>query len=232
MAITDVTNPFSQLTKTAKATADAVANTVVNKKMSLGQEQFLKLMTTQMTHQDPSKPMENGEFLTQIAQFGTVSGIQDLQKSFGDFASSISSSQALQATTLVGRNVMVPGNQALLNIGGQVSGDINLTSSSPNVNLTISDAATGEVVKTLALGTHSAGRVPFVWDGINANGVMASPGVYKLNATAMVDGKNTGMETNVAAQVDSVTMGNGVNGLKVNLTGLDSVDFNKIKQIL
>ena len=226
MAITSATNPYSNLTVTPKK-----ESTAAPKAASLGQEQFLKLMTTQMTHQDPSKPMENGQFLTQIAQFGTVSGIQDLQKSFGDFAGSIASSQALQATSLVGRSVLAPGSQGLLDAGGEISGDINLTASSPNVSVTVTDAATGEVVKTIELDEQGVGSVPFVWDGINSNGVAASPGVYKINATAYIDGKNTSMTTDINSQVDSVSMGSGLNGVKVNLKGLDSVDFNKVKQI-
>lgn len=220
-------NKYSNLTAVPKQ-----ESTAAPKKTSLGQEQFLKLMTTQMTHQDPTKPMQNGEFLTQIAQFGTVSGIQDLQKSFGEFASSINSSQALQATSLVGRNVLVPAKQGLLGVGGDISGNINLSDSSPNVNVKVTNAATGEIVRDIALGTHSAGTVPFVWDGLNANGAMASPGAYKIEATAYIDGKNTVLETDISSKVDSVSMGSGANGVKVNLTGLDSVDFNKIKQIL
>jgi len=61
---------------------------------------------------------------------------------------------------------------------------------------------------------------------------MASPGVYKIEATAYVDGENTVLETDINSKVDSVSMGTGANGVKVNLTGLDSVDFSKIKQIL
>jgi len=189
-------------------------------------------MTTQMTHQDPSNPMENGQFLTQIAQFGTVSGIQDLQKSFGDFADSITSSQALQATSLVGRQVSAPGTKGLLAVGGDISGKINLPDSSPNVNVKIIRSETGEVVKEMELGAHSEGKVPFVWDGMNSQNVMANPGVYKVEATAYIDGKNTVLETDIDSLVDSVSMGSGANGLKVNLTGLDSVNFNQIKQIL
>lgn len=227
MAIQSATNNYSNLTVTPKKETSAAA-----KKTSLGQADFLKLMTTQMTHQDPSKPMQNGEFITQMAQFGTVSGIQDLQKSFGDFSSSITSSQALQATSLVGRHVSAPGTKGLLEAGGDISGDINLTESTPNVHVTITNSATGEVVQEMALGAHSAGKVPFIWDGANANGVLASPGVYKIDATTEIDGKNTALETNINSRVDSVSMAGGGNGMKVNLTGLDSVDFNKIKQIL
>jgi len=220
-------NKYSNLTVTPKKeTATAP------KKTSLGQEQFLKLMTTQMTHQDPTKPMENGEFLTQIAQFGTVSGIQDLQKSFGAFASSINSSQALQATSLVGRYVSAPGTRGLLQVGGNITGNVNLPDSAASIKVKVTNAATGEVAQTVDLGAHSAGKVPFTWDGTNSNGVMSSPGVYKIEATAYIDGKNTVMETDIDSRVDSVSMGSGANGVKVNLTGLDSVNFSDIKQIL
>ena len=45
----------------------------------VGQDEFFKLMIAQLKNQDPMKPMENGEFLTQIAQFSTVNGIRELQ---------------------------------------------------------------------------------------------------------------------------------------------------------
>lgn len=227
MAIQSTANDYSKLTVTPKK-----ESTTPPKSTTLQQEQFLKLLTTQMTHQDPSQPMQNGEFLSQMAQFGTVSGIQDLQKSFSEFAGSIASSQALQATSLVGRQVSAPGTKGLLDVGGNISGNINLTDSVSNVHVKVTDAATGEVVKDMDLGPHAPGKVPFVWNGMNLHEVMSSPGVYKIEATGYVDGKNTVMETDIKSKVDSVTMANGSNGLKVNLTGLDSVDFNQIKQIL
>jgi flagellar basal-body rod modification protein FlgD len=227
MAIQGTTTDYSSLTVTPKK--DSAAAT---KKTTLGQDQFLKLMTTQMTHQDPSQPMQNGEFITQMAQFGTVSGIQDLQKSFNDFATSINSSQALQATSLVGKYVSVPGTQGLLSVGGNISGNIVLTGSTSNVHVEVTDS-TGSVVQKADLGTHSAGNVPFSWDGTDSNGTLVSPGLYTIQATATIDGNNTALETDVDSKVDSVSMASGANGLKVNLAGgLGSVDFSKIKQIL
>ena len=160
-------------------------------KQSLGQEQFLKLLTTQLTHQDPLKPMENGEFLGQMAQFSTVSGIQDLQSSFKDFATTISSDQASQAASLVGRYVSAPGNQALLSAGGSVSGDLNLASSATNVALKILNPKTGEVIRDIDMDSQAAGNVPFAWDGLDNNGVLVNPGIYKIEAQALIDGKNT-----------------------------------------
>ncbi|MGZ5619945.1 MAG: flagellar hook assembly protein FlgD [Methylobacter sp.] len=220
-------NNYSNLTATSGASA-----TTAPKKTALGQADFLKLMTTQMTHQDPSQPMSNGEFITQMAQFGTVSGIQDLQKSFGNFASSINDSQALQATSLVGKYVSVPGTQGLLPVGGNIKGNIVLPDSVSNVHVEVTDSA-GQVVQNVDLGMHSAGTMPFTWDGTDSNGTMVSPGVYNIVATANIGGANTGLETDINSEVDSITMASGANGLKVNLSGgLGSIDFNKIKQIL
>jgi flagellar basal-body rod modification protein FlgD len=201
-------------------------------KQSLGQDQFLKLLTTQMTHQDPLKPMENGEFLGQMAQFSTVSGIQDLQASFKDFANSISSDQALQAAGLVGRYVSAPSGEALLSAGDDVVGDFELPSSSTNVGVKIINPETGETVKDIDLGTQTAGTADFVWDGKDNNGQYASPGVYKVEASAWLDGKNTVLATNIKSKVSSVTMGSGSSGLQVNLNGVGSVKFSQIKQIL
>jgi flagellar basal-body rod modification protein FlgD len=209
------------------------SNSTAPQKQTLGQDEFLKLLTTQMTHQDPMKPMDNGEFLGQMAQFSTVSGIQDLQASFKDFASSISSDQALQAASLVGRYVSAPSQQALLSAGGSVQGDFDLTSSSPAVNLKIINPQTGETVRDISMGPQSSGNTPFVWDGMDNNGQFANPGVYKIQASAEIDGVNTALATNIDSQVQSVTMGSGSStGLQVNLNGLGPVQFNKIKQIL
>ncbi|WP_445368001.1 flagellar hook assembly protein FlgD [Methylomonas sp. BW4-1] len=202
------------------------------KKQSLGQDQFLKLLTTQMTHQDPMKPMDNGEFLGQMAQFSTVSGIQDLQASFKEFASSLSSDQALQAAGLVGRHVSAPSKEALLGAGGGVSGDFEMPSSSPNVSVKIIDPQTGATIREIDMGAQSAGTTTFEWDGKDSNKQFADPGVYKIQAEAKIDGVNTVLATNIKSLVKSVTMGSGSNGLQVNLDGVGTVKFSQIKQIL
>ena len=218
-------NPFDALTKTTdpKQLA-AVSRAKANKQTSLGQDQFLKLMTTQMTHQDPNNPMQNGEFLSQMAQFGTVSGIQDLQKSFATFASSIGSDQALQAAGLVGRYVSVPTNTGVLAAGGEISGKVNLASSTPSLQIAITNATTG--------GNQSSGDIGFVWDGTNEAGTLANPGAYKIAANAIIDGKNVAQTTDIESKVESVSMANGTSAMKVNLVGSNSVAFTDIKKIL
>lgn len=228
-----MTSSISDTLSSLGLATTASGSSATTKKQTLGQDEFLKLLTTQMTHQDPMKPMDNGEFLGQMAQFSTVSGIQDLQASFKDFASSISSDQALQAASLVGRYVSAPSQQALLGAGGSVTGNFDLSSSSPDVTLKVINPQTGETVRDLDLGGQSSGTTSFVWDGMDNNGQLANPGVYTIQVQAQIDGTNTAVATNIDSQVQSVTMGNGGStGLQVNLNGLGPVQFNKIKQIL
>lgn len=226
MSITDVLKTVG---------ASTTGSTPVKKQQSLGQEEFLKLMTTQMTHQDPTKPMDNAQFLSQMAQFGTVSGIQDLQKSFKDFSASISSDQALQAASLVGRKVSISSNEGRLGttagVDDSIKGTVNLSTSSPDVTLVIRDL-NDKVIATKPLGEHSAGSVSFEWDGKKNSGTPADPGVYKVHVEANIAGVNTVLKPDIESVVQSVSMGNGNNGIQLNLLGLDTVNFNQVKQIL
>lgn len=212
--------------------------TTTPQKQTLGQDQFLKLLTTQMTHQDPMKPMDNGAFLGQMAQFSTVSGIQDLQASFKSFADSISSGQALQAAGLVGHYVSAPSQNALLSFdpasktNGSVYGDFTLPSSSADVTIKIIDPKTNNLVWSKDLGALPTGNHAFDWPGEDANGVPANPGVYKVQVEANIGGVNTVLATDIQSQVESVTMGTGSSGLQVNLLGLDPIKFNQVKQII
>lgn len=197
----------------------------------LGQADFLKLMVTQLKNQDPMEPMDNGDFLGQMAQFSTVSGISDLQDSFSEFAASISNDQALQAANLVGRRVSVPLQTGVLVDGGAIDGELTLPASSPDVSINITDQA-GQLVKTISLGSQSAGSVQFSWDGKLADGTQAAAGLYNIEAQARIDGQNFELDTQVLADVESVTLGRLGQALQLNLTGLGSVDFSNVSRIL
>lgn len=196
----------------------------------LGQDDFLKLMITQLRNQDPMKPMQNGEFLGQIAQFGTVSGIQDLQKSFADFSGSIVSNQALQAAGLVGRTVRVESMAGHLPAGGALEGALQVPSSSSDVTVSIYDAS-GQLVRRLSLGPQPAGEAVFRWDGLRDDGTFAAPGVYALRAEAAYGDAQEALATTVNARVDSVTLGAG-GGMSLALAGLGSADFSSVRQIM
>lgn len=199
-------------------------------KSKLGQEDFMALMIAQLRNQDPMKPMENGDFLGQIAQFSQVSGLQDLQKSFDELSTSLVSNQALQAASLVGRDVLAPTGLGELAQGGSIRGDVELPSASPQVSVKIYDDA-GQVVRTLELGSQASGAALFQWDGLRDDGTYAQPGTYLVSATAEFNGKNEAVEANIVNRVNGVTLGNN-GGLLLDLAGVGPLEFTEVKQIL
>lgn len=198
---------------------------------SLTQADFLTLLTTQLTHQDPTNPTDSNAFISQMAQFSTVSGIQNLLTSFQSLSTAITSNQALQASSLVGQTVSAPGTQGLLSSGGSISGDFTLSSAVSDATLTITDPTTKATVSQIDLGSQAAGDIPFTWNGTDSNGAAVAPGVYNVQVTAMEGGKNTAVTTNIQAKVASVSIGSGSSGLQVNLQGLGSVPFSKVTTI-
>ena len=164
------------------------------KDSKLGQDAFLKLMTVQLQNQDPFKPMESGDFLGQIAQFSTVSGIGDLNESFATFAGSLASNQALQASTLVGRSVVVTADIGNLPEEQPFTGVIEITDTATDLNVEILDDS-GQVIKTINLGAQDQGMAQFIWDGIKDDGSKVGPGQYRIRAIADIAGESLEMNT-------------------------------------
>ncbi len=195
------------------------------------QEDFLELMVAQLKNQDPMKPMESGDFLGDIAQFGTVSGIQDLQESFASLSESIYSNQALQAASLVDRSVLVPLDRGVLPSSGSLNGVVELPTSTPQLTVSIHDSA-GALVRQINLGAQAAVSPHFQWDGLLDDGSYATPGVYQVRAEALINGETTALNPQVEASVRSVTLGGAGQGLQLELDQLGTVDFSMVKQIL
>lgn len=197
----------------------------------LGQEDFLKLMITQFRNQDPFDPMDNGAFLGQLAQFGTVNGIEELNGAFAGLSSSIQSEQVLQAANLVGRSVLAASDNGYVAAGGSVSGAVELTSSTSNVQVEITNAS-GELVRRLDLGAREAGLARFEWDGRDASQEPVAPGHYKITARVMHGTSIESAETLLNATIDSVSLGQFGQGMTLNLAGGDTLSLDQIRRIL
>lgn len=199
-------------------------------KNALGQQDFLKLLVAQMSHQNPLEPQENGEFLAQMAQFGTVDGITNMQDQLANLSTALQSNQALQASTLVGRSVFVPASSSTLTENGAISGAVELPHSVGSLRINISNQ-NGEIVNQIDLGDQPGGLTNFVWDGKNSSGSAMPAGTYNIAATATVNNVPTNFSTFVSANVDSVTLGKDGSGMKLNVAGIGSVSLDEVKQI-
>ncbi|HKK14555.1 MAG TPA: flagellar hook assembly protein FlgD [Gammaproteobacteria bacterium] len=198
---------------------------------TLGQKDFLKLMLTQLKEQNPTKPLDANQMISQMAQFSQVSGLQNLQKSVGDLSSSLYSNQALQGANLVGHKVLAPtGTAQLATAGGSVSGAVDLPAAASNVTLKVYDQS-GQLVRSIPMGDHAAGNVDFKWDGMTSKGQAAPAGTYMVTAQATYNGKEQAVDTMTASTVQSVTLDKS-GALTLNLAGAGSVDFSKVRQIM
>lgn len=174
----------------------------------LGQNEFLELMMAQLKNQDPMKPMDNGEFLGQMAQFSTVTGIEDMQVSLDKLSETYATSQTLQSTSLVGQEVLIENSGIELNADGPVNGSFELDAGSGDVKLDITDAA-GSVVQQIGLGEFGAGRHAFNWDGLNNQGQRMPPGKYTASITAQRGEGYESVTVLSSRVIDSVEFGAG-----------------------
>ena len=137
-------------------------NVATKPKSSLGQEDFLKLMTTQLQNQDPFAPMENGEFIAQMAQFSTVTGITEMGQTLKGLSDKLNEFRIATASDLLGNSVLVPGNIVRPNKDGEIHGIIDLPSASSETSVSFFDGS-GELVHSVDLGVHGRGLVGFEW---------------------------------------------------------------------
>ena len=196
----------------------------------LTQSDFFALLTKELANQDPTKPVDNNEMISQMTAFSTTDGVQKLNDKFTSFASSMTSSQALQASSLVGRSVLVDENVFGLYDGEQVKGKINTETPASNVNIYVENAA-GEIIQSIPVGNVGAGGGNFTWDGNMSDGSKAPPGAYRFRIAGMVDGEPAELQAMTFRKVDSVTIaGNGGNVL-LNLNGGGSMPLNEVVEV-
>ncbi len=154
-------------------------------------DRFLKLLVTQMQNQDPLNPMDNAQVTSQMAQISTVSGIDKLNASIGGINSLLLQSQSLEGAGLVGKSVLLAGNQLELAADGSASGGFELAGAADAVTVSVKNAA-GKVIDTLELGAESGGRHGFDWKSADAAltgltfSVAARAGAAAVNATPLV----------------------------------------------
>lgn len=201
------------------------------KSKSLGEDAFLELMITQIKNQSPTNPADSGQFLSQLAEFSTVSGINDMQKSFASLATAMQSNQALQASTMVGRQVEIENSKLKLGATDKPSFGFELAAPAGGVSISIADA-TGQTVRTLKLGQTAAGSHDVTWDGLNAKGERLPAGTYTLKAEATIEGKTQAITTLVRAPVESVSLPRNGQQPTINIADYGSVNLDAIRRVL
>lgn len=191
------------------------------------QDRFMTLLVSQMKNQDPLNPMDNAQVTSQLAQLSTVSGINKLNSSLEAFIASSQTNQALQASSMIGRVVVTPGNSLSLQEGAGVLA-FELPSTADTVKVTIRDSS-GNAVKELSVGRQTAGVIPLQWDGKDDAGNAVADGQYKFEVNASLGGKAVTATTLSYGEVLSVSSSSS--GAQLNLSNLKPIGLDAIKQV-
>ncbi|APG17626.1 flagellar basal body rod modification protein [Kosakonia radicincitans DSM 16656] len=193
------------------------------------QSSFLTLLVAQLKNQDPTNPLQNNELTSQLAQISTLSGIEKLNTTLGSISGQIDNSQSLQASNLIGHGVMIPGQTVLVGSGTTTPFGVELTQAADKVTATVT-SKDGTVVRTIDIGSLSAGVHTFSWDGKLTDGTTAPDGSYKVSISASNASTQLVAQPLQFAMVQGVTLNSSGNLLDLGTYGTTTLD--EVRQII
>ena len=209
-------------------------------RVATDKDTFLKLLVAQLQHQDPLNPVEDKEFISQLAQFTTVEELQNIRTGMDSLNSSYLRQQAVSASSLIGNYVEAPGDKVTIaGIGTEqaYSSYINYNlprdaaSMTMNIYALNSDGSYGRLVSSRDLGPRAAGDASVQWDGRDNSGNPLTDGVYAVNFVAKdADSAGIYVTSSSTGRVIRVEMAEDGNHTLV-LQDLRTVKFNDVKII-
>jgi len=192
---------------------------------ALGQEDFLKLMTTQLQNKDPFAPMENADFIAQMAQFSTVTGITDMGQSLKGISNQLSEFRIATATNMLGNSVLVPGTKAYPDGNGAVHGVIDLPAASGTTNVVFSSQS-GDILHIEELGAQPSGLAGFSWEDIPQE-VLDNNDYITVEAFADQGGGLEGVSTSVFGEVLAAST-SSADGVMLDVKGYGDINVNDV----
>ena len=233
MSIPSVTNNNSQTNSSgssSSASNTAASAAAAASISALSVNDFLTLMTAQLQNQDPTQPLDPSTFVTQLAQFGTVSGIDAMQTSLASLSSTLLANQAVSSVGLVGQTVLTQASSAQYTAGQSLAGAVQVPTGASSVAVNVTNS-NGTVVQQISVNP-AAGVNSFTWDGSTQSGAAAPSGSYSFQAIANVSGSSQAAQMYLGGTVSSVSLNNSAGtGASVNTPQLGSIALSNIQQI-
>jgi flagellar basal-body rod modification protein FlgD len=228
---TPVTNDNSQTNAANANNSAAAASAAAAASVSaLSVNDFLTLMTAQLQNQDPTQPLDPSTFVTQLAQFGTVAGVDSMQTSLASLSSTLLANQALSSATLVGQTVLTQASSAQYTAGQSLTGAVQVPTGASSVVVNVTNSS-GTVVQQINVSAAS-GMNSFTWNGSTASGGQAPSGSYSFQAIADVSGASQAAQMYLGGTVSSVSLNTSAGtGASVNTPQLGSIALSNIQQI-
>jgi flagellar basal-body rod modification protein FlgD len=195
---------------------------------TLGQSDFLALMTAQLKNQDPFSPVDNTQMVAQMAQFSSVAGISEMNTTLSALAAKLGGTTSSDALSYIGKTVLTEGSTAYARSSGGIAGAVELDDDASDVQVRIANSS-GQVLKSIDLGAQSAGTATYDWDGKDADGADAGVGPFTVSVAAANGNAVVPARGLVWAPVESVSMPSGGTP-KLQVTGIGAIDPIAVRQ--
>ncbi|MBF0169539.1 MAG: hypothetical protein HQK87_00375 [Nitrospinae bacterium] len=167
----------------ATSTAAASSQSVAAKVGAMGKDQFLTLLVAQLKNQDPTNPVDNSQFTSQMAQFSSLEQLMGINDAMGLMTSAVNSANTSQAINLIGKEVTAQGHNVYVKGGQGADVTFEIPDTASGAKIIVEDAA-GNVVRTIDKGSLPAGKNTVAWDGTADDGSTLPDGLYTYTVLA------------------------------------------------
>jgi flagellar basal-body rod modification protein FlgD len=197
---------------------------------NMGKQDFLTLFTAQLQNQNPLEPVKNEAFVAQLAQFSQLEALTNMQGSLDTFVTAMSGERMLNSAALIGKKVAITDSPTQLTKGGSMDASVDLPMGASGVQISVFDSQ-GRLVQELTAGPQMPGTTPFTWDGKDAAQNPVPSGLYRLSATAVVNGKNTNVPVSTLSTVRAISTNPADGSVSVEVDGGKSLLLTDVKRV-
>ncbi len=200
----------------------------VSSSEQISQDDFLKLLITQLQNQDPLNPMDDQQFATQLATFNMLDQLVNINGTLSNMQASQTLGSQIGAISLIGRNITANGSSVVLNGTGSASVAYKLGANAARTVIQIQDSS-GNLLRSIQSDNQKAGDQQILWDGKDNSGNQVGPGVYTFGVTAFdSNGNPVGVTTQIQGTATGVNLSGSapsvnIGALEIPLSGVQSV---------
>lgn len=219
---------LSSITNTYGTTSSSSSSSS-NSASSLGTDDFLQLLVTQLSNQDPLNPMDDQQFTTQLAQFASLESLQNIESSVTNLSSTIQQQGVLQSVSFIGNDITATGYE-IEKTGTDISSlTYTLPSDVSTLVINVYDS-NSNLVASKSIGAKAEGDYSWTWDGKDTNGNAMADGTYNIAISAEdADGNSVYATTKVSGTVTGVYTSNGTTYFR--LSDGRSVSYSNVTEI-
>ena len=186
---------------TATTSGSSTSSSTSGATPSLGKDDFLKILVTQLQNQDPLNPTDSTQFVSQLAQFSALEQMTNVNTNLQTVQALDQSINNSLAPNFIGKTVLAKGSTFNIATGGTYNIQYQLAKDATTVNTSIYDSS-GNNIRTITSSNVAAGQQSITWDGKDNNGATVDAGQYSFTIQAK-DSSGNAMSTAAYIQVDT-----------------------------